>query len=317
MALSTHSRHAAVGLLALAALASCKKTDDAPVAPTAPLVAPVAESPVFFPGIGVVTLTGPAVRLVSGTLVSMRTDVNYLQPNSIYLQSTRTESVRASFYPTRNGGTPVAFEDAGEVKVNGIVLDKQADNSYFKAAGYGLTGSPLLTTTKTEWEVAGAGNVPAIPLYNQGTPFPSYNGTPFQRNGNITTRQVVLTPKPTATAVNLIDRNDDLVLPLGSNASAADSVYVIISNGNQKVTVRSTTQSVAAVGTLNTPGYMPAVPAPIEIKVPASLLQRLATNGDATAFLQTVAFRTLTITRGGKSFTFVKAGARFMPITIQ
>lgn len=306
MALSTHAHKVAAGLLALAALASCKKSEDVTVAPTAPVVAPAAESPIFFPGIA--TPNSPVVKPVSGTLVSMRTDVNYLQPNSIYLQSTRTETVRANFYPSRTPGSPAAFEDAGEVKVNGISLEKQTENSYSKTMGYGLTGSPLLTTTKTEWEVTGAGNVPAIPLYNQGTAFPSYNGTPFQRNGNVTTRQVVLTTKPTATAINLIDRNDDLVLPLGSSISAADSLYIIVSDGATKVMVRTTVQ----------PVNLPIVVAtPTNVVLPASLLRTLSTNAAGTAFLQTVAFRTLTIERGGKNFTFVKAGARFTPITIQ
>ena len=315
MALSTHSHYAAVGLLALAALASCKKTDKETVAPTAPVVAPPAETPTFFPGIAVTNSS--TVLPVSGTLVSLRTDVNYLQPNSSYLQSVRTETVRANFYPSRTPGTPVSYEEAGEVKVNGISLEKSAENTYSKTFGYGLTGSPLLTTTKTEWEVAGAGNVPAIPLYNNTLAFSSYNGTPFQRriNSAVTTRQVVLTSRPTAIAINLIDRNDDLVLPLGSSISAADSLYVIITDGAAgRVLVRTTTQPVAA--TLP-PMARPAVPAPSEVTVPAARLATLAPNSNGTAFLQTVAFRTVTIQRGGKNFTFVKAGARFTPISIQ
>ena len=313
MALSTHSRYVTAGLLALVALASCKKSDKETVAPTAPLVAPAAETPTFFPGIA--TPNSPIVLPVSGTLVSLRTDVNYLQSNSEFLQSVRTETVRANFYPSRTAGTPVSYEDAGEVKVNGIALEKQADNSYSKTAGYGLTGSSLLTTTKTEWNVAGAGNVPAIPLYNQGTAFPSYNGTPIQRriNSKITTRQVVLTTKPTNISTNLIDRSDDLSLPLGSSISAADSLYVIIGNGSERIIVRTTTQPVNA----DAPRVPRAIPAPTEVVVPASLLGRLSPNGNGTAFLQTVAFRTITIQRGGKYFTFVKAGARFVPISIQ
>lgn len=312
MALSTQSRTvAAAGLLALSALASCKKDDVTTVAPTAPPVAPSATTPLFFPS---VFIDGTTTN-VSGTLVSLRKDVFYLQATSEYLQSVRTEEVRANFYDGALG----PFADAGAVSVNGLNLVKGSDNVYGYTAGYGLTASPLTGTSTTRWRIAGAGIFTAFD-YIQNTPFPSYNGTPFQREGQpvgtaapATTRQVVLTKKPTDTANNLIDTRDELVLPLGSNVSAADSLHVYISSGSGPRTfVRTTVLPSAPV-----PPSITDVPAPTQLVIPVSKLAGLVPNTDGTAFLQIVAFRTVAVTQGGHSYAFVKAGVRMMPLKIK
>ncbi len=318
MALSTHSRTvAAAGLLALLALASCKKDNDDAVAPTAPPVAPAAITPLFFPR----AVINSDTTFARGTLVSLRKDVFYLQANSEYLQSVRTEEVRANFYDTAL--TP--FVDAGAVSVNGFDLPKGSDGGYSYAAGSGLTASPLAGTSITRWRIGGAGGFPAFD-YVQNTPFPSYNGTPFQRESRpvgaaagATTRQVVLTNKPTDTADNLIDTREELVLPLGSNVSAADSMHVYINSGSGPRTfVRTTLLPSAPL-----PNTTTDVAAPTQLAIPADKLAGLAPSTDGTAFLQIVTFRTVAIKqsnqgpRGRLGFAFVKAGVRMMPLKIK
>ena len=301
MALFTHSQAvAAAALLALTALAGCKKDKDTTVAPTAPPASIDATTPLFFPGVRINnTLTN-----VRGTLVSLRTDLLYLQENSEFLQSVRTEEVRANFY----GGALTPFADAGTVSVNGFDLVKGTNNAYRYTAGSGLTSSPLASTASTRWRIGGAGSFAAFD-YTQNTPFPSYNGTPFQRVGTLTKRQIVLTKATSETANNLLVRAEDLVLRLGSSVSASDSLHVIITNGTEQVLRRISTQIGLPDGTATT--------AATEIVVPASALSTLSANPNGTAFLQTVAFRTAYTVQGGKTYAFVKAGIRVTPISIR
>ena len=173
-----------------------------------------------------------------------------------------------------NGTAANTFLDAGAVAVNGTALEKQSNNAYTKVATVGLTPATLNFDASTNWTMAGGSGVNAL-SYNYPSAFPSYTGT-----------------LPTS-----VTRSAGLTVPLGSNLTGADSVYVQLSSGNVTVLRRLRGGSSAAVFT-------------------AAQLAALPTTTAATAAIQVVPFRYLVTSLGGRAYAFVKLEANSALIAV-
>ena len=202
---------------------SCKKDEDTTPTPGT--------------GTGTGTSSGataptPDVGSVDGLLLSLRLDL--ATETAGFVVNVATENALATFFTST--GSSSSFEDGGVVKVNTFELEKQTNNSYIKTATTGMTPSDLnFDSDKSEWDVAGAGSVPAF-TYNHNSTFPSFTDT-----------------LPTT-----VNRSADFTIDFTGKASGADSIIIMIAKDDKSIV--KTFAGTAASGTI-TASEMSILPA--------------------------------------------------------
>lgn len=197
-----------------------------------------------------------------------------------YYQSVTYQTAMAMFRDATGTPTSSPFVDAGAVKVNGITLEKNGDNIYSKTDNFNFNQGLL-------YDVAGnGGGISAFP-YNIAVPQPTYTG-------NIPTK---------------IDRKLQLTIPLGSsNISGADSIIVVLRNGNLKLVKKAS----YLVGTTTTPtASITFAPAELE-----TLPNALAESN--TAFIQVMVFRNSVplLAQGGRSYAVTREAVVSVPVQL-
>lgn len=120
-----------------------------------------------------------------------------------------TEVYNALFF--EHGEVDTVFYDAGEVKANEIVLEKDESNKYTA-----MTINPLTPITKVNWSVTGSANVTAF------------------------TKNIDRIPKFSEYALlpSTISKNADLHINLTGKISNADTVFLMLSDMEGNVLIR-------------------------------------------------------------------------------
>jgi hypothetical protein len=156
-------------------------------------------------------MPAPSGNYLSGALISLQMKYTTQPAGAPYPVDLNSEMAMAIFYSTPGSATRV---EAGTVSVNGINLDKNTDNSYFKWAYTGATPADLDFDKTSDWNVSGSSAVTAF-SYNHSVDFPDYTGD-----------------VPTS-----VTKADGLKLTFNSSTlKGADSVYVVVAGGSQSFT---------------------------------------------------------------------------------
>ena len=146
----------------------------------------------------------PSFGDASGTFAAV-TSVSYQTVAGITIPLTVNTAVGALFTSAGSG----SYVDGGNVALNSKTLSKQSNNSYV----YQNLTDPLTLGSTNSWNVSGSSSVPAFSYtYNRSMPgYSDYNSLP-----------------------SMVTRSAGLTISLGSTISNADSVYVVVSGGNNK-----------------------------------------------------------------------------------
>jgi hypothetical protein len=248
----------------IVALASCKKdtTTTTPTTPTTPTntQGPQPVTPM------------PTGNNLSGALISIKMKYTTQPTGSPIPIDVTSEMGVGAFYASPGSST---LSDAGTVSVNSNNLEKQTNNSYLKWAYIGGTPADLGFDGSSNWNVGGSGSVTAF-SFDDNAAFPEYTGT-----------------MPAS-----VTKANGVTLTLNSSTiSGADSVYVLISAGNQSVLKRYGTSAGS-------------------ITITTSDLQALPVTTDNTAVFEVCPFRYKEVVKNGKNYFSIKELAMVRNINI-